>query len=236
MFMIIKILLFSLISIFSNESMSIDDAEVNRYLKLLKVGCSVDSHLDITLSADGKLVVLGNNGVGGGSFDIDSSKKESILNALTNDELKGEQATEQRNCQRHYLDKIFGLTEVEQKESSEPVSKVEDGVIYELVKCSKTDRTRIKCDFLITSSFFDRTITLKPIMYDNFGNQYKAEKMRIANFKNDSYNRQLSAPLIADVETSSSVSFVNVNSQASSISKMELLDTVGFKGIFIGEE
>ncbi|MFL0803843.1 MAG: hypothetical protein K6L81_08995 [Agarilytica sp.] len=230
-------IIFTLISLtFSLQSYALNDAEVNRYLKLLKFGCSVDAGTELELSTDGQLVILGKKKMGGASFELSSSMRESILHALSNESLKGDQATEQRNCQKRYLDKIFDLVEKgsEKATLNDSATIAEDGVIYDILGCVKSNRTNLTCKLAITSASFDKKIRLRPVMFDNAGNQYFAKKIRIANFSKKS--KSLSVPLIADVETKGVITFVNVHSQAEYISKLTLLESVVFKGIPISQD
>ncbi len=208
---------------------------MNRYLKLPKFGCSVDAGTELELSADGQLVILGKKKIGGASFDLSSSMQESILNALTDESLKGDQATEQRDCQKRYLDKIFDLVEKGSEKATlyESATMAEDGVIYDILGCVKSNRTNLSCNIAITSAAFDKEIRLRPVMFDNAGNQYFAAKIRIANFSKKSSH--LSVPLIADIETRGVIMFVNVHSQAEYVSKLTLLESVVFKGIPIAQ-
>lgn len=228
---------FVLISLaFSLQSYALNDAEVNRYLKLLKFGCSVDAGTELELSTEGQLVILGKKKIGGASFELSSSSRESILHALTNESLKGDQATEQRNCQKRYLDKIFDLVEKgsEKATLNESAIMAVDGIIYDILGCVKSNRTNLSCNLAITSAAFDKEVRLRPVMFDNAGNQYFAEKIRIANFSRKS--KSLTVPLVADIETRGVITFVNVHSQAEYISKLTLLESVVFKGIPIAQD
>ena len=198
----------------------------------MKAGCSVDSATELEVTADGKLMILNKAKVGGASFELKSNQKKNILDALKNDSFKGEQAIEQRNCQQHYLDKIFEAIIPENKKIQKTdLTKSGEGYLFELEACNRVDRNSVNCTLSITSSFYDRKITLRPHMYDNFGNYYKASYITIANFQDK--NRYLEASLIADVKTLANVKFVNVNTQATGISKLLLLEGIEYRALQI---
>ncbi len=223
-----KLFLFLSFALASSSVSAFDESQLLTYMKLLKAGCSVDADTNLDITADGKLVILKKTKIGGASFELKSSETQNILNALKDDSLKGEQATEQRKCQQHYLDKIFSVLVPENnKQTALELSKSSDGYLFELGECKKNGRNNLSCEFTLTSSFYDRKIRLDPYMYDNFGNHYKASSVSIANFK--SKRNYVDATLIADVATTAKVKFANVNTQATGISKLYLIEGVEFR-------
>lgn len=136
----------------------------------------MDTKLDVT--ADGKLVILKKAKVGGDSFELKASETKNILNALKNDSLKEAQASEQRECQQHYLNKIFSvLIPGNKKTKVNDLSNSGDGYLFKLRRCEKIERNSINCKLTLTSSFYGREITLAPHMCGNFGNYYKASSI-----------------------------------------------------------
>jgi hypothetical protein len=212
------------------ECVAIDNEQLNTYLKLLKVGCSVDTETKLNISADGKLVILKKANIGGLSFELNNNEKHSILNALKDETLKGEQATEQRKCQQHYLDKIFSLVSpaLPPSEISQG-TKSGSGYLFELNSCNKQDRNNVICKLNITSSYYDRDINLMPVMYDNLGNEYVPSQVSIANFQ--ATGRRVKAKMIADTTALSVILFTNVNSRATRISKLYLIDGVEYRDV-----
>lgn len=230
-----KIFVFFILCFFSGSVFAFDESQLQTYVKLLKAGCSVDADTKLDITADGKLVIFKKTKVGGVSFELKSSETQNILNALKDDRLKGKQASEQRKCQRHYLDKIFlELIPNSKKAKKIDFSKSSDGYLFELESCHKIERNSVNCKLTLTSSFYDRKIQIIPHMYDNFGNNYKASSVSIANFKRKS--NYVDAKLIADVATLVNIKFSNVNTQATGISKLYLIDGVEFRGLPIVEK
>lgn len=214
----------------STISYGFDENKIQTYLQLLKAGCSVDSKTDIKITADGKLMILKKAKIGGTSFDLKLSQKQDILNALKDDTLKGGQATEQRKCQQHYLDKIFDVIIPQQKNiDKKALSKISEGVVWELDECKKQGRSIVICKFYITSSYFDRKIYITSNMFDEFGNHYSPSSISLANYQTT--NHSLSCDVIADVKTSGLVKFKNVNTQASLISKIVFNSDIDFRNI-----
>jgi len=199
-------------------------------VNLLSTLPSVDTNTDLDVTADGKLVILKKTKVGGVSFELKSSETQNILRALKNDSHKGAQASEQRECQQHYLDKIFEVL-IPSGKSTEKVelSKLGDGYLFELKRCKKIERNSIDCELTLTSSFYDREIRLTSHMYDNFGNYYEANSISVANFQKK--NSYLDASLIADVATIAKVKFTNVNTQATGVAKLQLIDGIDFRDL-----
>jgi len=226
-------LLASLLALFfCSTSYAFDESKLVTYVKLLKAGCSVDADTKLDITADGQLVVMNKAKLGGATFELKSSETQSILNALKDDSLKGDQASEQRKCQQHYLDKIFSvLVPPEKKSKSRDLTKSNDGYLFELSACKKSGRNNLNCELNLTSSFYDRKIRLVPHMYDNFGNHYKASAVSIANFSKKQY--YVDANLIADVSAFTKITFSNINTQASGISKLYLIEGVEFRDLDI---
>ena len=225
-----KFFLFIFTYFFVGSVFAFDESKIQTYVKLLKAGCSVDMDTELDVTADGKLVILKKTKVGGVSFDLKSSETQNILNALKNDSLKDAQATEQRTCQQHYLDKIFAVLIPNQKKPEKiDLSKSGDGYLFELRRCMKIERNSVNCEFTLASSFYDRKIRLMSHMYDNFGNFYKASSISVANFQKKNY--YLDASLIADVATLVNIKFTNVNTQATGISKLQVLDSIEFRDL-----
>ncbi|MEJ2694382.1 MAG: hypothetical protein P8166_15450 [Candidatus Thiodiazotropha sp.] len=218
------------LALISLDCSALDSEQLDTYLKLLKMGCSVDTQTELNISADGKLVILKKASIGGISFDLNKSEKLNILNALKDETLKGDQASEQRKCQQHYLDKIFALmTPVGTSSTKEQLTKAGGGYLFELSSCNKQDRNNVVCELHITSSYYDRELMLKPIMYDNFNNEYFPSKVSIANFHDN--GRYARAKMIADTRAGSVILFSNVNTQASRISLLRLIDGVEYRDI-----
>lgn len=58
---------------------------------------------------------------------------------------------------------------------------------------------------------------MKPRLYDDKGNQYKAVYTKIANHRRD-YGEQRDVPLIADTDMDMKIAFENISTQATSVS------------------
>jgi len=238
----VRFLLIVLLTFFSPSlSPAFNDSEVERYLKLLKVGCSVDADTNFEVTADGKLMIFSKLKVGGASFDLKKSETNNILMALNDEGLKGDQADKQRACQRHYLDKIFAAlfgSEGGEKQVK-PEMMNEHGVLYELEKCSREGRNNLSCNFTLTSTFQDRIIAVAlagggswgpgTTLYDQIGNQYKPKKIKIANYTGKGYGIN-SVKLVADIPMKMKIDFENISSQLTTISLFELRTTTILNG------
>jgi len=98
------------------------------------------------------------------------------------------------------------------------------GLVFEVKGC-KLSGDEVQCIFFVTSKEKDRLVEIKGYysppsrMFDNFGNGYVANKIRVANVEREGY---VEITLISEVPTKGILTFSGVSPEATSISALEI--------------
>jgi TolB-like protein len=97
------------------------------------------------------------------------------------------------------------------------------GLVFEVQGCKLSTSNDVNCVFFVTSKERDREVNIEgnygSRMFDNFGNGYIANKIRVANVEGSNY---VWITLISEVPTKGILTFSGVSQEATSISALEI--------------
>jgi len=217
---------------FSASAKAIEQKQIDQLTGLMVVGCSLGQRVDIYVQGDGSISFL-RKGVKG-EFTASRSEIPAVIDFLSTDKAKGEQANNTRDCMKHYVDKIFDeiLGKSVSLESSQVViTKDENGIIYQLEACKKNGRNKLECKLTVTSTFQDRKINIgargqynvgTTKLFDDFGNQYIPISIKLSNHVSKGRKGIFSIPLIADVPMALVLTFENISSKSKKITLLDI--------------
>ncbi len=187
---------------------------------LSDLGDSVKINARVIMVESGEVI-----GAAGAQIMKDTAIRDMLSKSLNSSFRSGQKMREE--IESETSSKVIEKTELPGK--SQWIADVKD-YLFELHNCISYARS-ITCNLSIVNKGKDRELTIGTIqyrvdhraytiMYDNFGNEYRAGRFTLANNSQD--NKGVKSFLVSGVPVKATVKFEEVSPQASSISLLKI--------------